>query len=139
MNRSTPSQVIGRLLDAVGQFEGSDGIESIVATGYKGELSQELLSLYDGDENGARRAIQRLAATQTGDWEDVDDEWSDAIKAAHPTRSGSHEDYGIAMKMVGHRHSKGELVALVNWLLVRGGALDSVCETCQERCRCKRT
>jgi hypothetical protein len=53
------------------------------------------------------------------DWEDVKDEWSEAIHAAHPTRSESHDEYGIAMQMVGHRHSKGELVALVNWLLVR--------------------
>jgi hypothetical protein len=52
-------------------------------------------------------------------WEDVKDEWTDDIKQAFPTRSGSHEEYAVAMKMVGHRHSKGELVALVNWLLVR--------------------
>jgi hypothetical protein len=51
------------------------------------------------------------------DWEDVDDEWTKEIDAAHPTRGGSHEDYATAMKMVGHRHSKGELVALVCWLL----------------------
>jgi hypothetical protein len=52
-------------------------------------------------------------------WEDVKDEWTDDINQAFPTRSGSHEEYAVAMKMVGHRHSKGELVALVNWLLVR--------------------
>jgi hypothetical protein len=43
----------------------------------------------------------------------------DAIHAAHPTRSGSHEEYETACKMVGNRHSKAELVNLVNWLLVR--------------------
>jgi hypothetical protein len=52
-------------------------------------------------------------------WEDVPDEWTAAIKAAFPTRSGSHDEYGVAMQMVSHRHSKFELVALVNWLLVR--------------------
>lgn len=52
-------------------------------------------------------------------WEDVKDEWTEAIDAAFPTRSGSHDEWGVAMKMVGHRHSKGELVSLVNWLLVR--------------------
>jgi hypothetical protein len=52
-------------------------------------------------------------------WGDVKDEWSAEIAGAFPTRSGSHEEYATAMKMVGHRHSKGELVALVNWLLVR--------------------
>jgi hypothetical protein len=56
-----PSDVIGRLLDEVGQYEGRDGLESIAGKGYRGELSPELLALYDGDENGARRAIQRLA------------------------------------------------------------------------------
>jgi len=54
-----------------------------------------------------------------GDWTDVKDEWSAQIREAFPTRSGSHAEYATAMKMVGHRHSKGELVALVNWLLVR--------------------
>lgn len=56
---------------------------------------------------------------QARDWEDVKDEWSKEIRSAHPARSDSHEEYGVAMQMVGHRHSKGELVALVNWLLVR--------------------
>jgi len=48
----------------------------------------------------------------------VKDEWTSRIDAAFPTRSGSHEAYAVAMRMVGTRHSKGELVALVNWLLV---------------------
>lgn len=52
-------------------------------------------------------------------WEDVDDEWSAAIADAHPTRSGAHDAWGMAMTMVSHRHSKGALVALVAWLLVR--------------------
>jgi hypothetical protein len=62
---------------------------------------------------------QLLRACQADTWEDVDDEWSESIKRAHPTRSGSHDAYSVAMKMVGHRHSKGELVSLVNWLLLR--------------------
>ena len=52
-------------------------------------------------------------------WDDIEDEWADQIREAFPTRSGSHDHYAEAMRMVGHRHSKGELVALVNWLLVR--------------------
>jgi hypothetical protein len=51
-------------------------------------------------------------------WEEKTDEYSDAINVAFPTRSGSHAEYAKAMTMVGNRHSKGELVALVNWLLV---------------------
>jgi hypothetical protein len=59
------------------------------------------------------------------DWKNVADEWGPAIHDAHPVRSGSHDTYGVAMQMVGHRHSKGELVALVNWLLVRIGKLEA--------------
>ena len=51
-------------------------------------------------------------------WGDREDEWSEAIDAAFPTRSGSHEEYAVAARMVGNRHSKGALIALVNWLLV---------------------
>jgi hypothetical protein len=75
----------------------------------------------DNFPSGAEVHVERLATLldHVLDWEDVDDEWTAAIKEAHPTKSGSHEEWGQAMKMVGHRHSKGELVALVNWLLVR--------------------
>ena len=52
-------------------------------------------------------------------WDDVEDRWTPEIKAAHPTRSGAHDEYAEAMKMVENRHSKGELVNLVTWLLVR--------------------
>lgn len=50
-------------------------------------------------------------------WEDRVDKWTFAVKAAHPVRSESHDEYAVAMKMVGNRHSKGALVELVNWLL----------------------
>lgn len=50
-------------------------------------------------------------------WEDADDEWSKAIDAT--TRAETYEEYATAMKMVGHRHSKDALVALVTWLLAR--------------------
>lgn len=68
-------------------------------------------------------ALFAAARALDNEWEDVDDEWTLAIKAAHPARSGSHDAYAMAMRMVGHRYSKGELVALVNWLLVRGTLL----------------
>ena len=71
-----------------------------------------------GMPRGTRSVLDELRQRQ--EWEDVRDGWTDAIKAAHPAHgSGSHDEYGTAMQMVGHRHSKGELVALVNWLLVR--------------------
>lgn len=77
----------------------------------------------DGSDDGdvAEAWDEHVAKTLVGvmnPWEDVKDEWTPAIRAAHPTRSDSHEEYATAMQMVGHRHSKGELVALVNWLLV---------------------
>jgi len=55
----------------------------------------------------------------------IEDPWSEQIAAAFPTRSGSHDLYAIALKMVGPRHGKGELVALVNWLLVKEKSLQS--------------
>lgn len=65
-------------------------------------------------------------------WEDVDDEWTEQIDAAFPTRSGSHQQYAAARKMVGHRHSKGQLVALVNWILVERDAALSRTESLRE-------
>jgi hypothetical protein len=52
-------------------------------------------------------------------WSDVSDEWTEAIQAAHPIRSQSYDEHAVAMQMVGHRRSKGDLIELVNWLLVR--------------------
>jgi hypothetical protein len=42
-----------------------------------------------------------------------------AIRAAHPMISGRHDLYAEAMRLVGARHSKGDLVDLVTWLLLR--------------------
>lgn len=42
-----------------------------------------------------------------------------AIRAAHPLISGRHDLYMEAMRLVGARHSKGDLVDLVTWLLLR--------------------
>lgn len=60
----------------------------------------------------------RAVAVLSEPWEDRLDGWSKRIAEAHPTRSGSHGEWSLAMSLVGNRHSKGELVALVNWLLV---------------------
>jgi len=82
--------------------------------------------LSPNDRAAIQAALDKLAETSPEaamPWGDVEDGWSERIKAAFPTRSGSHEHYATAMKMVGHRHSKGELVALVNWLLVDREAL----------------
>ena len=44
---------------------------------------------------------------------------ADEIKAAHPTRTNRHDLYAEAMRLVGERHAKAELVELVNWLLFK--------------------
>ena len=41
------------------------------------------------------------------------------IEAAHPVRTGRHDLYQEAMRLVGERQGKSELVNLVNWLLAR--------------------
>lgn len=77
-----------------------------------GELLTEALDALDEAES------QADATLVWADSDDRDDEWTDAVHAAFPTRSGSHPTYATAMRMVGNRYSKGALVALVNWLLV---------------------
>lgn len=55
-------------------------------------------------------------------WKDADDKplpEDDDIANAFPTESGRHNTYQDALRLVGARYSKGGLVALVNWLLVR--------------------
>lgn len=54
----------------------------------------------------------------------IEEAWADSalpedeqIAAAHPTRTGRHDLYAEAMRMVGAKRSKGALVDLVNWLL----------------------
>jgi hypothetical protein len=42
-----------------------------------------------------------------------------AIRATHPSSSGRHDLYAEALRLVGARHQKGELVDLVTWLLWR--------------------
>lgn len=53
-------------------------------------------------------------------------EWVDSplpededIWAAHPIRTGNHDLYAEAQRLVTARHSKRSLVELVNWLLLR--------------------
>ena len=93
-----------------------------VAPGQMALLTQaevERRGLRTGKEIQDRIGALTEELRQARDWEDVADGWTEAIKEAHPTRIGSHKAWSEAMKMVGHRHSKGELVALVNWLLLR--------------------
>lgn len=90
-----------------------DGGASLCET--KAEADALVLSLYS--RAGQQSTVQEYVALDAS-WNDYRDEWDRAIVEAFPTRSGSHDEYARAMEMVGNRHSKGELVALVNWLLV---------------------
>jgi hypothetical protein len=49
--------------------------------------------------------------------------FEERIAAAHPMKTGKHHLYDQAMKLVGERHDKGDLVELVNWLIM---SLDEV-------------
>jgi len=94
-----------------------------------GTYDEALQVLYGPEAVKRLKALEEslLASTATTDsdaWIDAKDEWSEAIHEAHPTRSESHEQYATAMKMVTNRYSKGAIVALINWLLVRNAKLD---------------
>ena len=87
-------------------------------------LDDARISGADQVSDDTRKSIRDALALQRGQsaddaWTDTKDEWSSAIRAAHPIESDSHEEYAIAMRMVSSRYSKGELVSLINWLLVR--------------------
>ena len=48
-----------------------------------------------------------------------------AIDEAFPTNTGRHDLYAEALRLVGARDSKAELVELVNWLLAKNDKLHS--------------
>lgn len=70
--------------------------------------------------------LQRALLTNEKETTQPIEKWIDAplpedadIDAAFPTRSGRHDLYVEAMRLVGARRSKASLVALVVWLLLR--------------------
>ena len=74
----------------------------------------------DGEEFRETLRAAAVVAKQealTERWDDAPQPEDEAIRAAFPTRTGKHSTYEEAMRLVGARHSKGALVALVNWLL----------------------
>jgi hypothetical protein len=64
-----------------------------------------------------RAEVERLTKLRELALSDAPDQWTKEIDAAHPMETDSYGRYEIAMKMVGNRHGKYELVDLVNWLL----------------------
>lgn len=84
----------------------------------------------DPTDVGARGValVEKLKANRTDkpllpewgdDYEDQPIAEDEQIHKAFPTRSGRHDLYAEAMRMVGAKRSKGALVALVTWLLLR--------------------
>lgn len=67
----------------------------------------------------AKEAGIGLRHVPLNEWADMPLPEDKDIEAAFPTRSGRHELWAEAMRLVGAKRSKGELVKLVNWLLNR--------------------
>jgi hypothetical protein len=86
-----------------------------------------LLPKYPGTENDpvhrVEDALRHLARYLDGQaaWTEEDQELPEdnEIRDAHPLRTGYHDQYVEAMRLVGAKHSKYALVDLVNWLLYR--------------------
>jgi len=73
----------------------------------------------DAEIAALRALLEQAHAVASGSaWGDEPLPEDDAIQAAFPTRSGEHEAYAEALRLVGARRSKSALVELVTWLLV---------------------
>jgi hypothetical protein len=69
-------------------------------------------------ESDAAKFKAALASLRESDsWGDKPLPEDDAIQAAHPLRTGLHDVYAEAARLVGAKRSKRALVDLVNWLL----------------------
>jgi hypothetical protein len=79
--------------------------------------------------------IAALEAERGKPWNDREDEWSAAIEAAHPTKTQRFDLDDKARQMVSARHSKGALVALVNWLLAQLATLTAERDAAREALR----
>lgn len=101
---------------------------------YKGLI--DVVDTFQREKNLILRLLDRILALQgenqelkntrhqpevSEKWEDNNDKYSDDIAEVHPAtcENPDHETYEKAVQMVSNRHSKYELVDLVNWLLVK--------------------
>lgn len=106
--RGRPYEVIGHM------YETSKVVVRELDTGLCDTAFWPLMS----PENGWKRDEQGEEAWKARSDKPLPD-YDDAIKAAFPTRSGRHDLYAEAARMVGARYSKAGLIALVNMLLHR--------------------
>ncbi len=91
------------------------------------EVAREKVLALDLPELGAaywKARVDALLTANAADWDDDKLAEDDQIHAAFPTRSGRHDLYGEAMRLVGATYSKGKLVALVTWLLLERDVRD---------------
>jgi hypothetical protein len=77
----------------------------------------------------ANEKFERVVELHSRDWRDRPTPEDEDIDAAHPVNSDRHETYAKAMRLVGDRHSKSSLVAMVNWLLTRVEDLEAKQQT----------
>ena len=75
-----------------------------------------------GNQPRDRTALDRMLAEAKaealqGPWSDKPDGLTDAVHKAHPVFTKKYDTYTYALELVSNRHSKGALVALVNYLL----------------------
>lgn len=92
------------------------------------QMNNPIQALIDAAiENLPKSYADVIAAAQAAmdqlPWEDAHDELTDAINANHPMKTKDYSQYSKAQSLVSNRHSKYELVDLVNHLLVEA-ALD---------------
>jgi hypothetical protein len=105
--------VIYQLLGSPGG-EGLDAVSSgTFVLNFEGENGEPL------EERGGGLRPDAHACIGDEAWGDKPLPEDDAIKAAFPTRSGRHDLYAEAVRLVGAKRSKYALVSLVTWLLLR--------------------
>ena len=103
---------IGYILGAIDELKAELATEKEDSKNFS-EMNSELLA-----EIVAR--TDKPCAPSDDAWKEEEDKplpEDDKIHRAFPTRSGRHDLYAEAMRLVGARYSKAGLVALVNWLL----------------------
>tara|TARA_R110000737_G_scaffold64473_3_gene92185 strand:+ start:1182 stop:1421 length:240 start_codon:yes stop_codon:yes gene_type:complete len=54
------------------------------------------------------------------------------VREANPVSSGSFKTYALAQELVSNRHTKGSLVALVNYLLMQGNTYANINKIAEE-------
>lgn len=82
-----------------------------------GEMARVCRALL-AEREALRKENGSMRETLTAEWEDMPDEFTKEIEAAHPFREPKDfRRYNLAQAMVSARHSKLELIKLVAWLL----------------------